>query len=132
MKDVYVVAPRESGDKNHYWLLMTAAYVLINAGAKWQQQSDTLMKSLESDQLVYVPQLFYLRNTVGELIAVAVKVLNDFWIAGEQSVIESLVDEFQKKYELRTVLYGPAHFYILGRRFLSMRTSVLRSMEMTR
>ena len=33
-RDVYVVLPRESHDRAHYWLLLTAAYGLVNANAK--------------------------------------------------------------------------------------------------
>lgn len=33
-RDVFVRTPRESADKRHYWLLLSAAYVLVNANAK--------------------------------------------------------------------------------------------------
>lgn len=58
-RDVYVVPPRESNDKKILWLLLTASYGLVNANAKWQEQSDELfLSSLGLTQLVYVPQFF--------------------------------------------------------------------------
>lgn len=39
-QDVYVIPPRESADRTVYWLLLTAAYGLVNANAKWQHKSD--------------------------------------------------------------------------------------------
>lgn len=41
-RDVYVNPPRESKRRNEVWLLLTAAYGLINANAKWQKISDTV------------------------------------------------------------------------------------------
>lgn len=43
-RDVYVVPTRESNDRSHYWhywLLLTAAYGLVNNNAKYQDQSDS-------------------------------------------------------------------------------------------
>lgn len=34
LRDVHVVLPRESGENSHYWLLLTAAYGLVNTGAR--------------------------------------------------------------------------------------------------
>lgn len=43
-RDVYVRPPRESEMKGtHLWLLLTAAYGLVNANAKWQHQADRVM-----------------------------------------------------------------------------------------
>ena len=36
-RDVYVVPPRECHNRSNYWLLLTSAYGLINADAKWQE-----------------------------------------------------------------------------------------------
>lgn len=41
------------------------------------------MKSLGLEQLVYVSQLFCLRKSAGELIPVAVKIVDDVLLAGE-------------------------------------------------
>ena len=62
-RNVYVIPPRESNDKSHYWLLLTSAYGLVNANAKWQEQSDLFLNTIEFTQLIFVPQLFYISNS---------------------------------------------------------------------
>ena len=44
---------------SHLWLLLTAAYGLVNANAKWHFQSDNLMLVIGLTQSTHVPQLFY-------------------------------------------------------------------------
>lgn len=55
--DLYVVPPRESGHKSELWLLLGAAYGLVNANAKWQVQSDTIFKLLRLKCLHEILQL---------------------------------------------------------------------------
>ena len=43
-RDVYVVSPRKSSDKNHYWFLRTASYNLVYYNATRQEHSDYLLK----------------------------------------------------------------------------------------
>ena len=57
-RDVYIVPPKESKDRFVYWLLLTAAYGLVNANAKWQEEIDGYLLSLGFEQSVYIPQLF--------------------------------------------------------------------------
>ena len=59
LRDVYVIPPRECPDKDIYWLLLAAAYGLVNANAKWQNQSDELFILLGLTQCPLIPQLFY-------------------------------------------------------------------------
>jgi len=80
-RDVYVIPPRECGDRSKYWLLLTAAYGLVNANAKWQKHSDEVVRSIGFLQLVFVPQLFYWKNG-NELAMVAVKVVDHILFAG--------------------------------------------------
>ena len=56
-RDVYVVPPRESSTKEHYWLLLKAWYGLLNANAKWQNEIDTFFHELGLHQLLYARQL---------------------------------------------------------------------------
>ena len=112
-RDVYVIPPRESGDRQHYWLLLTAAYGLVNANAKWQQHSDYLLKSIGMKQLVYVPQLFYKRGVGGDLQVVAVEIVDDVLFT-VKNAIEQLIANIQSNYELGTVVYGPATFLFYG------------------
>ena len=46
-REVYVIPPTESKMRStHRWLLLVAAYGLVNSGAKWQHQSDELLCNL--------------------------------------------------------------------------------------
>lgn len=57
-REVYVIPSNESADRSHvYRLLRTAAYVLVNANAKWQVQSDDLLQNLGLTQVLLMPQL---------------------------------------------------------------------------
>lgn len=45
--DVYIRPPKESGLKSKkLWLLLTAAFGLVIANAKWQMQSDSCLYKL--------------------------------------------------------------------------------------
>eukprot|EP00178_Gracilaria_changii_P016074 TRINITY_DN453_c0_g1_i1.p1 TRINITY_DN453_c0_g1~~TRINITY_DN453_c0_g1_i1.p1 ORF type:complete len:311 (-),score=40.62 TRINITY_DN453_c0_g1_i1:1250-2182(-) len=52
-RDIYVVRPKESKNKSFYWLLLTAAYGLVNASAKWQDQSDSLATAVRSTLVLH-------------------------------------------------------------------------------
>lgn len=61
-RDVYVILPRECTRKQHYWLLLTAAYDLGNSNAKCQSQSYNVLKELGLTQCQVIPQLFYVKH----------------------------------------------------------------------
>ncbi len=73
-RDVYVKPPLKCGQRSKfYWLLLTAAYGLGNASAKWLEQLDNFFSSLGFIQLIHIPQLFFssrferwINNTGGE------------------------------------------------------------------
>lgn len=114
MRDVYVVPPKESADRQHLWLLLAAAYGLVNANAKWQEHSDNLLQDLGFKQLVYVPQLFYMRDCSGNLLAVAVKIVDDVLMTGPRNNLESVIDDIRSRYKLGTVVFGPGNFLFFG------------------
>ena len=114
-RDVYVVPPRECKTRyRHYWLLLSAAYGLVNAGAKWQQLSDDVLRGFGFLQSVQVPQLFYLKAN-GKLVVAAVKVVDDIMFAGKRAKLSEVIGEIAKSYKLGTIVYGPGqiHFYSL-------------------
>jgi len=114
IRDVYVKPPRESKEKFVYWLLLTAAYGLVNASAKWQEEIDGSLKILGFHQLIYVPQLFYKRDSSGLLSVIAVKVVDDVLLAGNNQVIRKVVEEIQKRYTIGTIVYSPGSFLFNG------------------
>ena len=112
-RDVYVVPPRECATKSCYWLLLTAAYGLVNANAKWQDHIDNFLFGLGLSQLVYVPQLFYkIENDI--LSIAAVKVVDDILLCGERRYVQDIIDLISNSYELGTILFGPGTIIFFG------------------
>lgn len=58
-RDVYLVSLREITGRDHYWLLLTAEYGLVNYNAKWQYQSDYILQDLGLKQIPVVVQMLY-------------------------------------------------------------------------
>lgn len=112
-RDVYVRPPHESAIKSHYWLLLTAAYGLVNANAKWQVLSDSLFCDIGLTQLRHVPQLFYMKQD-GLLSAVVVKIVDDILIGGQLDTVDKIVDQVNHKFKLGTIFHGPGLFRYYG------------------
>lgn len=113
-RDFYVIPPIESEQRGNYCLLLSAAYGLVNATAKWQERSDKLITSISLAQLIYVPQIFFKRNVVGQLMMITVKVVDDVLFSGEVSVVKAAINQIQMQYELGTVVFGPGSFFLFG------------------
>lgn len=112
-RDVYVVPPKESEDRSKLWLLLTAAYGLVNAGAKWQEHADSSLLDLGLTQLKYVPQVFF-QLEKSTLNMIAVKVVDDVLFAGQREYVDSIVNKIKRSYELGTVVHGPGSFMFFG------------------
>jgi len=109
----FLIPPRECGDRSKYWLLLTAAYGLVNANAKWQKQSDEVLRGNGFLQCVHVPQLFYSKKD-NELCMLAVKVVDDILFAGDNKSVRKVVKSIESSYSLGTVVYGPGTFLFYG------------------
>lgn len=48
----------------HLWLLLLAAYGPVNAGAKFQHQSDNLILKMGLQQSKHMGQLFYKKENI--------------------------------------------------------------------
>ena len=94
-RDGYVVPPRECQRKSFYWLLLTSAYSLVNANAKWQEHCDSLFSNLGLSQSRFVPQLFFASKDM-ELDIMAVKIVDDVLITGKRSKIESFISSIKR------------------------------------
>ena len=111
--DVYVIPPHECRNRCYYWFLLTSAYGLVNANAKWQEHCDPLFHELRPNQSIHMPQLFYSKsNSVLNLIAV--KIVDDVLTAEKTQVIENFISQIKRKYKLGTVVYGPGNFLVFG------------------
>ena len=113
-RDLYVVPPRECRTRyRHYWLLLSAAYGLANAGAKWQQVSDDELRGFGFVQSVQVLQLFCLKSKE-KLVVAAVKVVDDIMFDGKRAHLSKVIGEIAKNYKLRTIVYGPDQIQFYG------------------
>lgn len=59
-RDDYVCPTRESCDLRQHWLLLAAAYEIVNANVKFQNQADGLIMDIGSSHMSVVFQLFHL------------------------------------------------------------------------
>ena len=112
-RDVYVIPPRESSNRKSLWLLLAAAYGLVNANSKWQLQSDTAITNMGLTQCRYIPQLFYMKKNRKTVLLVA-KIVDDMLVTGETSYVKSFVHKFNTQFTLGTVTYGPGLLRFYG------------------
>ena len=113
-RDVYLIPPRESFCSSRmFWLLLVAAYGLVNSNAKWQEHSDLCLTQLGFMQLKYTPQLFYIFDQEN-LCAVAVKIVDDVLFSGPRNFLEQIISKITSRYTLRTVVFGPGTFLYYG------------------
>lgn len=113
-RDVWMIPPRESDmRKTHRWLLIVAAYGLVNSGAKWQHQSDEVLQRLKLVQSRFIPQLFYM-YVDGELVMVLAKIVDDIILTGKDDITEKFLSEFNEIFELGSVVSGPGNLRFFG------------------
>lgn len=103
---VYVVPPSECAERKFYCVLLTEAYGLVNASAKWQKQFDDLLNSLNLQQGTAIPQLFYL-TVDGHLVLILVKFIDDMIFAGEQRYADIIFTAFSSRFKLGRIIHGP-------------------------
>lgn len=113
-RNVYVVPPRECETRSFYWLLLTAAYGLVNASAKWQEEIGASFIAFGFTQLVYILQLFHKNSDNGCPGLIAVKVVDDVLLTGPPDKLGKVVEELSKKYKIGTIVYSPASFLFNG------------------
>lgn len=113
-RKVYVIPLNESKlRETNLWLLLTAAYGLVNQNSKWQVKSYEDMYSIGLIQCQQVPQLLYMHNQ-GKLILEAAKIVDDIKIAGTQYHTSRFISLFNVQFELWTVVEGPGVMRFFG------------------
>lgn len=106
-RDVYVRPRTERRKKStRPWLLLKAAYGLVNCGAKWQIQSNEGLFELGLQQCQQVPQLFYFSKSC-KLVLVIAKTSDDTKAAGTKEYAMNLVESLEDRLKLGTVRSGP-------------------------
>ena len=108
-RDVYAIPLRECRRRSKYWLLLTSAYGLFNANAKWEEHFDHLLASIRFIPSRLVPQMFFLMKSES-LEFVALRIVDDVLIASQKHTSENFISNVEIKYKLGTILYGPIDF----------------------
>ena len=85
--------------------MLSGAYGISNAAAKWQELSDDLLRSFGLLQSVQLPQLFYLKSE-GKLVVAALKVVDNIMFSGKRVHLSKVIGEIAKSYKLGTIVYG--------------------------
>lgn len=112
-RKVYVVPPRESGHKDKLWLLLTAAYGLVNSNAKWQIMSDQVLVDFGLVQCPYIPQLFY-KIQDRKLVLLVGKIVDDLLMTGVQEQVSVFIKHFNSKFKFGSVTSGPGKLRFYG------------------
>lgn len=116
-RDVYVRTRLESAKKGRcVWLLLTTAYGLINANAKWKMLSDLILTDMGFRQAPVLLQLFVLmQNKV--LMEIIAMIVDDFSLTGTQSITHPLIARIPFKVEIGTIANGSGHVRYFGINF---------------
>ena len=101
MRSVFVIPPKESRQRDVVWLLLAAAYGLVNSNAKWQVKSDGAITSLGFIQSSAIPQLFLHFDNNGSVDIVLIKIVDDILATGKDDALRSFVTHFGLVFKLR-------------------------------
>ena len=113
-RDLYFRPSKESSMKStHLWLLLTAAYGLVNANAKWKNQSDNLMLDLGLQQPSHIPQVFFKKEN-GKLVLLVAKIVDDLKVAGEGNRAQLFLEKFDEQFKFGNVNHGPGKLRFFG------------------
>ena len=131
-RDVYVAPPRACVKKGFYWPLLTTAYGLVNANAKWQDHSDSFLRELGFAQFIYVPQLLF-KKFNNQLDSLAVKVVEGILVSSVKTILDDFVAKVSTKYKVGTIVRGPETFSFFGLSITQFEDGTIRiSGEKTR
>lgn len=113
-RDVYVVPPRESRDRGKFlWLLLTAAYGLVNENTKFQVQYDKVLLDFGFVPAALVSQLFLLRRN-NKLVAMSAVIVDDILLTGPSSTTDAIVEAINVQFFLGTIVHGPGRIRYFG------------------
>lgn len=112
--DVYLAPPMERADHDKAsWILLTTSYGLVNSNDEWKVVSD---QALEDTSLLLVqifPQLSYLKDRNGNVIAALAKIVDEFFCM-ETHTVDNVVESIQKSFKLSTATCRPVGHRYFG------------------
>lgn len=110
----YVIPPRDLEDRYRFlWLLLTASYGLVNANAKFQLQSDSLLLKMGLQCVIEIPQLFYYKLR-GQLVALMAEIVDDFSDTGKSDIVEKLLNDMESRFKFGAIVHGPGKCVLFG------------------
>lgn len=95
------------------WLLLTTAYGLVNAKAKWKVQSDNLLTDIGFIHACHMLQLF-LMFLNGRIAAIAAKIVDDILMAGPRTISDQMNQQIDARYTPITVTKTPGIIRFFG------------------
>lgn len=113
-RNVYVIPPRESQSRGVLWVLLAAAYGLVNSNAKWQVKSDDALTSLSLVQSSTIPQLFLHFYSENHVDLVVIKMADAILATGTDCALRSFAQDFGKKFNLAEITHGPGRLRFFG------------------
>lgn len=93
--------------------MLTAAYGLVNASAKFQVQPDKVLIKLGFVPAAPVAQLSLFRRD-NSLTAMLAKIVDDMLLSGHSSTTDPLVEAISTPFSLGTVVHGPGKIRYFG------------------
>lgn len=104
--DFYFIHPRESSDRAKVmWLLLAAAYGLVNENYKWQHLSDELFLLIGFEHTALLRQRFFIRRK-RSIVVLAAKMVDDILLCGLYKQVPAVLDPLNHRFTLATVVHG--------------------------
>lgn len=120
---MYVAPPRKISDQGKVlWILLAAAYSLLNSNENLHELSDSLLIYIGFTQMAVVPPLFFIKNG-GVMIFILVKFVDDILITVSMAFFNRIIDSIDNHSKLVTVVYGPRNMPFLGLNIISIVTT---------
>lgn len=113
-RNVYVVPPRDSLDRRKFLsLLLTVAYSLANANAKWQVLPDELLRNICFTPSPLIPQLFLMFHDY-RVVANISKIFDDVLLSGLDHPMENIIQQINDSFTFVIVVHGPVPLRFFG------------------
>lgn len=88
------------------WLLLSAAYCIINANSKWKVEVDELLLNIGFMKAPLMVQLFKL-SCNGPSVALLAKVVDDILLDGIPATTNAIIKHINDLFNLRSICNGP-------------------------
>lgn len=110
-RDIYVIALRKSASHSKVlWVLLTAAYGLINANAKWKVHSDALLGELRFIAVKLRPKLLILpdASSTSQSAALLAKIVDEILISRPIKAPDNISWSLHDRFPLGPIVHSPA------------------------